>query len=146
MTAQVTVVGNLTAEPEIKTTKTGSSVLKVGVAVNRRWKNKQDEWEEETSFFDVNAWGELADNVAASLSKGSRVLVSGRLEQQTWENKEGQKQSKVVLVADDIGVSLRKAQVTGINKTGQQAQQQKQAAKNTTNWDEESFQAHIAPQ
>jgi single-strand DNA-binding protein len=139
MTAQVTVVGNLTAEPEIKTTKTGSSVLKVGVAVNRRWKNKQDEWEEETSFFDVNAWGELADNVAASLSKGSRVLVSGRLEQQTWENKEGQKQSKVVLVADDIGVSLRKAQVTGINKTGQQAQQQKQAPKNAIGWDEEAF-------
>ena len=75
MTAQVTVIGNLTAEPEIKTTKTGSSVLKVGVAVNRRWKNKQDEWEEEVSFFDVNAWGELADNVASSLSKGSRVLV-----------------------------------------------------------------------
>ena len=55
MTAQVTVVGNLTADPEIKTTKTGSSVLKVGVAVNRRWKNKQDEWEEQPSFFDVNA-------------------------------------------------------------------------------------------
>jgi single-strand DNA-binding protein len=139
MTAQVTVVGNLTAEPEIKTTKTGSSVLKVGVAVNRRWKNKQDEWEEEASFFDVNAWGELAENVAASLSKGSRVLISGRLEQQTWENKEGQKQSKVVLVADDIGVSLRKAQVTGINKTGVQAQQQKQAPKNTSGWEEEAF-------
>jgi single-strand DNA-binding protein len=139
MTAQVTVVGNLTAEPEIKTTKTGSSVLKVGVAVNRRWKNKQDEWEEEVSFFDVNAWGELADNVAQSLSKGSRVIVSGRLEQQSWENKEGQKQSKVVLVADDIGVSLRKAQVTGINKTGQQAQQQKSAPKGNTSWDEEVF-------
>ena len=139
MTAQVTVVGNLTAEPEIKTTKTGSSVLKVGVAVNRRWKNKQDEWEEEASFFDVNAWGELAENVAASLSKGSRVLISGRLEQQTLENKEGQKQSKVVLVADDIGVSLRKAQVTGINKTGVQAQQQKQASKNTSGWEEEAF-------
>lgn len=141
MTAQVTVVGNLTAEPELKTTKNGSSVLKVGVAVNRRWKNKQEEWEEEVSFFDVNAWGELADNVASSLAKGSRVIVSGRLEQQSWENKEGQKQSKVVLVADDIGVSLRKAQVSGINKTGQQQQQQqqKQSPKNT-NWDtEEAF-------
>jgi single-strand DNA-binding protein len=134
MTAQVTVVGNLTAEPEIKTTKTGSSVLKVGVAVNRRWKNKQDEWEEEVSFFDVNAWGELADNVAASLSKGSRVIVSGRLEQQSWENKEGQKQSKVVLVADDIGVSLRKAQVPTITKTGQQ---QQQPAKKSADWDKE---------
>lgn len=135
MTAQVTVVGNLTAEPEIKTTKTGSSVLKVGVAVNRRWKNKQDEWEEEVSFFDVNAWGELADNVAASLAKGSRVIVSGRLEQQSWENKEGQKQSKVVLVADDIGVSLRKAQVQGVTKTGQP--QQKQTAK-SSDWNAEA--------
>jgi len=138
MTAQVTVVGNLTADPEIRTTKTGSSVLKVGVAVNRRWKNKQDEWEEEVSFFDVNAWGELADNVAQSLNKGSRVIVSGRLEQQSWE-KEGQKQSKVVLVADDIGVSLRKAQVQGITKTGQAAQQQKVASKGNSSWDEESF-------
>lgn len=138
MTAQVTVVGNLTAEPELKTTKTGSSVLKVGIAVNRRWKNKQDEWEEETSFFDVNAWGELADNVATSLSKGSRVIVSGRLEQQSWENKEGQKQSKVVLVADDIGVSLRKAQVGTITKTGAQAQSQgRPAPKKSNNWDEE---------
>jgi single-strand DNA-binding protein len=135
MTAQVTVIGNLTAEPEIKTTKTGSSVLKVGVAVNRRWKNKQDEWDEEVSFFDVNAWGELADNVAASLAKGSRVIVSGRLEQQSWENKEGQKQSKVVLVADDIGVSLRKAQVPTITKTGQQ--QQQQATKKSADWDKE---------
>ena len=140
MTAQVTVVGNLTADPELKTTKTGSSVLRVGVAVNRRWKNKQDEWEEETSFFDVNAWGELADNVASSLSKGSRVIVSGRLEQQSWE-KEGQKQSKVVLVADDIGPSLRKAKVGSITKTLSAAQQQKSTAtsKNTNNWDEEAF-------
>jgi len=140
MTAQVTVVGNLTADPELKTTKTGSSVLKVGVAVNRRWKNKQDEWEEETSFFDVNAWGELADNVASSLSKGSRVIVSGRLEQQSWE-KDGQKQSKVVLVADDIGPSLRKAKVGSITKTLSAAQQQKatSAPKNSNNWDEEAF-------
>jgi len=136
MTAQVTVVGNLTAEPEIKTTKTGSSVLKVGVAVNRRWKNKQEEWEEEVSFFDVNAWGELADNVAASLTKGSRVIVSGRLEQQSWENKEGQKQSKVVLVADDIGISLRKAQVQGVTKTGQP--QQKQQTSKSADWNTEA--------
>lgn len=138
MTAQITVVGNLTADPELKTTKTGTNVLKVGVAVNRRWKNKQDEWEEQPSFFDVNAWGELADNVAQSLTKGSRVIISGRLEQQTWENKEGQKQSKVVLVADDIGVSLRKAQVQGIVKTGQPVLQ-KQAPKGDASWGEEPF-------
>ena len=83
---------------------------------------------------------ELADNVASSLSKGSRVIVSGRLEQQSWE-KEGQKQSKVVLVADDIGPSLRKAKVGSITKTLSAAQQQKSTAtsKNSNNWDEEAF-------
>jgi single-stranded DNA-binding protein len=62
------------------------------------------------------------------------VIVSGRLEQQSWENKEGQKQSKVVLVADDFGVSLRKAQVSGINKTGQQQQQQRQSSGKSSDW------------
>jgi single-strand DNA-binding protein len=117
MSSQVTLIGNLTQEPTVRTTKTGNSLVSVGLAVSRRWRNKQDQWEEETSFFDITAWGELADNMAASLSKGNKVIVSGRLEQQTWE-KDGQKHSKVVLVAEDCGPSLRKAQVSGLTKTG----------------------------
>lgn len=138
MNSQVTLTGNLTSDPELKEMKSGSSLLRAGLAVNRRWKNKQDAWEEETSFFDINAWGELAENVAASLSKGSKVIVTGRLEQQSWE-KDGQKQSKVVVIAEDIGVSLRKAQVSGIAKTGQPAGGQRQPSKsNSAGWDTEA--------
>jgi single-strand DNA-binding protein len=116
VSSTVTIIGNLTAKPEKKNIKSGSSLLNFSVAVNRRWRDKQDNWEEQTSFFDVTAWGELADNIEASLDKGTRVIVTGRLEQQTWE-KDGKNQSKVVLVAEDIGPSLRKAQVGEITKT-----------------------------
>ena len=79
-----------------------------GVAVNRRWQNRQtNEWEEATSFFDVVCWRELADNVAESLGKGARVIVTGRLEQRSWETQEGDKRSKVEIVADEVGPSLR---------------------------------------
>lgn len=121
MSSAVTIIGNLTSDPETKSTKTGGSLLNFSVAVNRRWRNKQDQWEEETSFFDCTAWNELADNIAASASKGSRVIVTGRLEQQTWE-KDGKNMSKIVLVAEDCGPSLRKAQVSGITKIGSGSQ------------------------
>lgn len=121
MSSVVTIIGNLTSEPEVKTTKAGGALLNFSVAVNRRWRNKQDQWEEETSFFDCTAWGELAENVAASASKGTRVIVTGRLEQQSWE-KEGKNYSKIVLVAEDCGPSLRKAQVGGVTKTNQKTQ------------------------
>src|SRR4029077_17589831 len=79
-----------------------------GVAVNRRWQNRQNnEWEEATSFFDVVCWRELADNVAESLGKGARVIVTGLLEQRSWETQEGDKRSKVEIVADEVGPSLR---------------------------------------
>ena len=75
--------------------------------MNRRWQNRQtSEWEEAVSFFDVVCWREMAENAAESLSKGSRVIVTGRLEQRSWEQ-EGQKRSKVEVVADEIGPSLR---------------------------------------
>lgn len=115
MSSQVTIIGNLTKDPETKTMKSGATLTNMSVAVNRSWKNKEDVWEEQTSFFDVTAWSELAENIAASLKKGSKVIVTGRLEQQTWE-KDGQKHSKVVLIAEDCGPSLRKAQVSGITK------------------------------
>jgi len=121
MSSAVTIIGNLTSEPEIKNTKSGGALLNFSVAVNRRWRNKQDQWEEETSFFDCTAWNELAENIAASTSKGARVIVTGRLEQQSWE-KEGKNFSKIVLVAEDCGPSLRKAQVSGVTKTNQKTQ------------------------
>jgi single-strand DNA-binding protein len=103
----VTIVGNLTRDPELRYTAGGQANASFGVAVNRRWQNRQtQEWEEAVSFFDVVCWREMAENAAESLSKGSRVIVTGRLEQRSWEQ-EGVKRSKVEVVADEIGPSLR---------------------------------------
>jgi len=107
-----TIAGNLTRDPEIRYTREGQATTTLGVAVNRRWQNREtNEWEEATSFFDVVTWRELAENVALSLAKGMRVVVSGRLEQRSWETEEGDRRFKVEIVADEIGASLRFATV-----------------------------------
>jgi single-strand DNA-binding protein len=104
----VTLVGNLTRDPELRFTQSGQARAVLGLAVNRRWQNRASgEWEEHTSFFNVVCWREMAENVSESLSRGSRVLVTGRLEQRTWETQDGENRSVVEVVADDIGPSLR---------------------------------------
>ena len=104
----ITVVGNLTRDPELRFTPSGQPTATFGLAVNRRWQNKQtQDWEEATSFFDVVCWRDLADNVSESLSTGARVIVTGRLEQRSWETPDGEKRSVVEIVADEIGPSLR---------------------------------------
>ena len=111
----VELIGNITRDPELRFTPSGAAVANFGLAVNRRWRNQQtNEWEEQVSFFDVVCWRELAENVAESLTKGSRVIVTGRLDQRSWETDNGEKRSKVEVVADEVGPSLRwaTAQVT----------------------------------
>ena len=111
----VTVVGNLTRDPELRFTNSGQANASFGVAVNRRWQNRQtQEMEEQVSYFNVVCWREMAENAAESLTKGMRVVVTGRLEQRSWETKEGDKRSVVEIVADEIAPSLRwaSAQVT----------------------------------
>lgn len=104
----VTLVGNATRDPELRFTPSGQATASFGLAVNRKWQNRQtQEWEEAVSFFDVVCWRELAENASESITRGTRVIVSGRLEQQTWETPEGDKRSKIQVVADDIGPSLR---------------------------------------
>jgi len=72
--------------------------------VNRRWQNRQtQEWEEQVSFFDIVCWREMAENVSESIQKGSRVVVTGRLEQRSWETSDGDKRSKIEVVADEVG-------------------------------------------
>ena len=111
-TNTITISGNITREPEMRYTPSGVSKVTFGVAVNRSWRNQQtQEWEEQTSFFNVVAWRQLAENAGASLHKGSRVTVSGRLEQRSWETEQGEKRSVVEIVADDIAASLRFATV-----------------------------------
>ena len=107
-----TIVGNLTRDPEIRYSRDGQATTSLSVAVNRRWQERTTkEWEESTSYFDVVCWRDLAENVALSLTKGARVVVTGRLEQRSWESDEGEKRSKVEIVADEIGASLRFATV-----------------------------------
>ena len=108
----VTIVGNLTREPELRFTPTGQATASFGVAVNRTWTDRaSQERREQTSFLDVVCWGTLAENAATSLSRGTRVVVTGRLDQRTWETQEGDKRSKVEITADEIAPSLRWATV-----------------------------------
>ena len=104
----ITLVGNLTRDPELRFTPSGVAKATVGLAVNRRWQNRQtNEWEEATSFFNIVCWRELAENAGESLKQGMRVLVTGRLEQRSWETDQGEKRSVVEVVADEIAPSLR---------------------------------------
>jgi single-strand DNA-binding protein len=107
----VTLVGNLTRDPELRFTNSGMAVATFGLAVNFR-RQRGGEWEEETSFFDITTFAQMAENAAESLNKGNRVLVTGRLQQRSWENQDGDKRSKVEVVADEIGPSLRWATAT----------------------------------
>ncbi|MFZ4668621.1 MAG: single-stranded DNA-binding protein [Microthrixaceae bacterium] len=111
----VELIGNLTRDPELRFIPSGAAVANFGIAVNRRWRNTQtNEWDEEVSFFDVVCWRDLAENVTESLTKGNRVMVSGRLQTRSWETDNGEKRSKVEILADEVGPSLRwaTAQVT----------------------------------
>lgn len=97
-----TIVGRLVADPEIKFTNNGTAVVNFSVAVNR----KKGE-EEYVSYFDVTAWGTLAQGVADNLKKGDRVIVNGNLTQDRYENKEGKTVSKVIINAEAVGKELR---------------------------------------
>lgn len=104
----VSITGNLTRDPEVAFTASGQAYARLGVAVNRRWKKKDsDEWDESVSFFNVIAWGDIAEHVGDTVEKGNRVVVTGRLEQRSWENDDGDKKSAIQIVADEITPSLR---------------------------------------
>ncbi len=96
----LTVVGNVGDDPELRFTSSGTALAKFSLAVYAG-KDKDSAW------FDVTVWGQLAENVAESVTKGQRVMVLGRLEQQRWETPQGDKRSKVAIVADDVGPSLQ---------------------------------------
>jgi single-strand DNA-binding protein len=115
----VTLVGNLTRDPELRYTTGGRGVASFGLAVNRRYQ-VNGEWQEQVSFFNVVAWGDLGENAAASLTKGARTIVTGRLEQRSYETKDGEKRSVTEVIADELGPSLRwaQAQVERISRDG----------------------------
>jgi single-strand DNA-binding protein len=102
----VTLIGNLTREPEMRFTPSGAGQAILGLAVSRRYQDRNNEWQEETGFYNVVCWGDLAENVQ-SLAKGTRVIVNGRLRQRSWETDQGDKRSVIEVQADEVGPSLR---------------------------------------
>lgn len=119
MSNTVTLVGNLTRDPELRYTPSGAAVAKFGIAVNRYF-TKNGEREERTDFFNVNAWRQLAEHVAESLAQGTRVIVTGRIQSRSWETEDGQKRNVIEIEADEVGPSLRwaTAQITKATRGG----------------------------
>jgi single-strand DNA-binding protein len=119
MSNSINVVGNLTGEPELRYTQSGTAMVSGSIASNRRYQ-VNGEWQEQTSYFNFTAWRELAENIASTMSKGMRVVATGRMEQKDWVDKEGNKRTSYDLVLDEIGPSLRwaTAVVTKTDKNG----------------------------
>src|SRR5436190_16744994 len=98
---QVILMGNLTRDPELRTTPNGTNVCSFSLALNRSYKSASGDWQEATDYIDIVAWGPLGERVAQYLTKGRPALVSGRLQSRSWEQ-DGQKRSKVEVVANDV--------------------------------------------
>jgi single-strand DNA-binding protein len=114
----MTVIGNLTADPELRFTQAGKPMLTGSIADNRRYQIN-GEWHEETSYLNYVVWGELAENAAATLRKGMRVVTTGRLQQRSYEDKEGNKRTSYDFVIDEIAPSLKWATAL-VSKTERQ--------------------------
>src|SRR5438270_8147786 len=119
----VTLVGNLTDDPELRFTAQGAAVANFRIAVSKRIRDAQtNEWKDgDTSFFRINVWRQLAENVAESLARGMRVIVTGTLKMRQWETQEGEKRSVVEVEATEVGPSLKWA-TAKIEKTSRQSQ------------------------
>ena len=98
---QVMLMGNLTRDPELRSTPSGQQVVSFSLALNRAYKDQSGEWQEATDYIDVVAWGPLAERVAQYLTRGRRAFVQGRLQSRSWEQ-DGQKRSKVEVLANDV--------------------------------------------
>ena len=105
---QITIVGNLTRDPELRYTPNGAALVKFGIAWSKRAPDESGQWRDvETSFFNVTAWRQLAENVAETLTQGMRVVVIGRLRTNSWETPEGDKRSAVEIEAEEVAPSLK---------------------------------------
>ncbi len=100
---KVILMGNLTADPELRTTTTGQNVASFTIAVSRTWNNAQGERQEETSFINCTAWGKTGETITKYVSKGRQLLVSGRLQQRTWQDKDtGKNRSALDVVVEEF--------------------------------------------
>jgi len=118
---QITLVGNLTNDPELRFTPSGAAVAKFTVASTPRYMDRQtNEWKDgDTLFLNCQIWRQAAENVAESLTRGMRVIVSGRLKQRSYETKEGEKRTVFEVEVDEVGPSLRNA-TAKVTKTSRQ--------------------------
>lgn len=103
---QLTLLGNLARDPEIKYTNEGLAIADLRVAVNRRWRDKEGNDIENVEFFNITAWNKLAENCASDLKKGDRVMVSGRLNHRSFDTKDGKKINIMNVIADVVAASL----------------------------------------
>lgn len=103
---QLTLLGNLARDPEIKYTNEGLAIADLRIAVNRKWKDKEGNDMGNVEFFNVTAWNKLAENCANDLKKGDRVIVSGRLNHRSFDTKDGKKINIMNVIADVVAASL----------------------------------------
>ncbi|MFN2525005.1 MAG: single-stranded DNA-binding protein [Actinomycetota bacterium] len=135
----ITIVGNVVDEPELRFTPSGSAVANFTVAVNRRYKNREGNWEDKLDgFFKCNCWQSLAENVAESLHKGTRVVVTGRLNQRSWEAQDGSRRTDIEIQVDEVGPSLRWA-------TAQVVKSQRSSGRSSADWSARSEQPSESP-
>lgn len=114
----VTLTGNLTRDPEARFSQSGLAIANLGIAVNSRRKVGDGQYEDEPNFFNVTAFGSLAENITESLTKGMRVTVFGRLRWRQWETDDGQKRSTVEIIAESVAPDLRWATATVTKTSG----------------------------
>jgi single-strand DNA-binding protein len=107
----VQIIGNVTRDPELRFTTGGAAVCSFGIAYTPRRRNANGEWEDgDTSFFNCSAWRDLGENIAASITKGTRVVVTGSVRTRDWEDRDGNKRTSIEIDVDDCAPSLRWAQ------------------------------------
>jgi single-strand DNA-binding protein len=118
MSSKVTLQGRLTRDPELRFTQGGKAVAQFSVVTTRRTKNQAGEWEDaDVSFWDCTAFGDMAENIVESMEKGTSVIVTGNMRQESWNTKEGEKRTSWRVNVDDVGVSVRWKAI-GEAKTG----------------------------
>lgn len=141
----VTVVGNIVSDPELRFTAGGTALARLAIAHNRRWRDRSSgEQREETSFLNIQVWGELAEHVCESLRRGDLAVVVGRLEQRSWETPQGEKRSTVGIVASEVSPSLRWATCQVQKAQREQLHQQPQTAQQAPV--EQAYQQQPQPQ
>ena len=119
---RVILMGNLTRDPEVRYVPSGRPVADMGLAVNEKYKNSEGDLVERTDFFDITVWGPQGENCGKYLKKGRPVLVEGRLRLDTWENDQGEKRSKVKVIADRVQFLGTGRAAEGDGSAGEDAQ------------------------